>query len=70
MRATPTSDAGIALLQPVSCGCDGPPPQIGRLPTLRDEAARWPNFWATPTRLMATTEATYMTIISPATTPR
>jgi hypothetical protein len=31
-------DGGIPLLQPISCGRDGPAPLIVRLPTLREEA--------------------------------
>ncbi len=31
-------DDGIPLLQPISCGRDGEPPLVIRLPTLRDEA--------------------------------
>lgn len=31
-------DDGIPLLRPVSCGSDGPPPLVIRLPSLRDEA--------------------------------
>jgi hypothetical protein len=33
-------DDGIPLLQPISCGRDGEPPMVIRLPTLRDEASK------------------------------
>ena len=38
LTADDKDDDGIPLVQPVSCGRDGPPPLIIRLPTLRDEA--------------------------------
>jgi hypothetical protein len=34
-----TDDDGVPLIRPVSCGREGPPPQLVKLPSLRDEAA-------------------------------
>jgi len=38
LTADDTDDDGIPLLHPISCGRDGEPPLIIRLPSLRDEA--------------------------------
>jgi len=40
LTAEDKDDDGVPLLKPVSCGRDGDPPLIIRLPTLRDEAQR------------------------------
>ncbi len=39
LSAQDMDDDGIPLVRPVSCGREGPPPQIIRLPCLRDEAS-------------------------------
>ena len=39
LSAQDMDDDGIPLVRPVSCGREGPPPQIIRLPSLRDEAS-------------------------------
>ncbi|KGR98737.1 hypothetical protein X977_5113 [Burkholderia pseudomallei MSHR7504] len=33
-----TDDDGVPLIRPVSCGRDGPPPQLIKLPSIKDEA--------------------------------
>ena len=40
LTAEDKDDDGVPLLKPVSCGRDGEPPLIIRLPTLREEAAK------------------------------
>ena len=40
LKGEDTSDDGIPLLHPISCGRDGHAPLVIRLPTLRDEAAK------------------------------
>ena len=40
LRAEDSDDDGVPLLQPVSCGREGPEPLVIRLPSLRDEALR------------------------------
>ena len=40
LKAEDTSDDGIPLLHPISCGRDGHAPMIIRLPSLRDEASQ------------------------------
>jgi hypothetical protein len=34
-----TDDDGVPLIRPISCGREGPPPQLIKLPSLKDEAA-------------------------------
>ncbi|PCE21541.1 3'-5' exonuclease [Burkholderia ubonensis] len=34
-----TDDDGVPLIRPVSCGREGPPPQLIKLPSIKDEAA-------------------------------
>ncbi|QKL58494.1 ATP-binding domain-containing protein [Ralstonia solanacearum] len=34
-----TDDDGVPLIRPVSCGRDGPPPQLIKLPSIKEEAA-------------------------------
>ncbi len=40
LRSEESSDDGVPLVQPVSCGRDGQEPVVIRLPSLRDEALR------------------------------
>ncbi len=40
LRAEDCAEDGVPLVQPVSCGREGPAPLIVRLPTLRDEALK------------------------------
>jgi superfamily I DNA/RNA helicase len=40
LRPDDQGDDGIPLLQPISCGRDGRPPVVIRLPSLRDEATK------------------------------
>lgn len=40
LTAEEKDDDGIPLIRPISCGRDGRPPMVIRLPTLEDEAAR------------------------------
>lgn len=40
LKAEDCADDGVPLVQPVSCGRDGPAPLVIRLPSLRDEAVK------------------------------
>ena len=40
LRSEESSDDGVPLVQPVSCGRDGQEPVVIRLPSLRDEALK------------------------------
>ncbi len=40
LKSEDSAEDGVPLVQPVSCGREGPPPVVIRLPTLRDEAIK------------------------------